>query len=313
MLALLIVLGLVALFVLVVVLPTMPIALRVYNEHLVRRGRENWRRGVCSFPDDAEMVEMYRQGALWHDANADCCREVGIVSDGLKLAGEYYDFGFRKAAMVLSGRTETLTYGYFFAAPYRTLGYNVLLIDDRGHGDSEGDRNNVGLKEFRDVQRWVRFLHDELGNEKVLLHGICIGAATAMYTVTEPGAPDCVEGLVVDGMYTTFRETFRTHMKLMKRPVFPVLDEVMLLIALHAGRHPGLHGPVYSIRRLKLPVLMLFGRQDQFSLPEKSRMLYEMCPSRKQVVWFERGAHSHLRINAPEQYDGAIGDFVRTL
>ena len=313
MLAGIIAAGALALFLLVVILPTMAISLRVYNDHLVRRSPDHWRRGVCSFPDDPEIVEMYRQGGEWHAANGDCARQVGIESDGLKLRGEYYDFGFDKAVLILSGRTEAVTYGYFFAAPYRALGYNVLLIDDRGHGESDGDRNNVGLREFRDVQRWIRFLHDEQGNRKVLLHGVCIGAATAMYAVTEPGAPDCVEGLVVDGMYTTFRETFKTHMILMKRPVFPVLDEVMALIFLHAGRHPGLHGPVYSIRKLKLPILMLCGREDKFSLPERSQQPFDMCPSRKRIEWFEKGAHSHLRINAPEQYDAAIADFVRTL
>ena len=313
MLALWIAGGLIGLFLIAVVLPTMPVAVRVYRAHLVRGSRENWRRGVCSFPDDPEMVEMFEQGEAWHAANADCVREVSVTSEGLRLAGEYYDFGFDKAVLILSGRTEALTYGYFYAMPYRALGYNVLLIDDRGHGESEGERNNVGLREFRDVRAWIRLLHDQLGNRRVLLHGVCIGAATAIYAVTEPGAPDCVEGLVTDGMYTSFRETFKTHMKQMKRPVFPVLDEVMLLMTLHARRHPGLHGPARSIRRLKLPILMLYGRQDKFSLPEKSEKLYRLCPSRKGIVWFEKGAHSHLRINAPERYDAAIADFVKTL
>ena len=293
---------------------TFPIARKVYNEHLVRQGRDRWKRGVCSFPDDAEMVEMYRQGALWQKENGDCARAVEIRSfDGLKLCGEYYDFGFKRAVLLLSGRAETLTYGYFFAQPYRKLGYNVLVIDDRGHGESDGDRNNVGLVEYRDVQDWIRFLIEREGNGSVLLHGICIGAASALYALTRGNVPKGVEGFVSDGMYMSFRETFRAHMVAMKRPVFPVLDEVMLLIWIHAGKNPGSFGPWRFIRKLKTPILMLFGREDVFSLPERSQKLIERCPAPKTVVWFDHGAHSHLRIRAPEKYDSAIARFTETL
>ena len=57
-------------------------------------------------------------------------------------------------------------------------------------------------------------------------------------------------------------------------------------------------------------MLFLYGKTDIFSVPEKTQQLFDACPVRdKQLVWFDKGGHSHLRINNPEQYDDAIAAF----
>jgi esterase/lipase len=54
----------------------------------------------------------------------------------------------------------------------------------------------------------------------------------------------------------------------------------------------------------------LYGEKDIFSIPQKSRELFDACISEdKKLVWFEKGGHSHLRINNTQQYDQAIIDF----
>ena len=58
---------------------------------------------------------MYRLGSEWAEKNAEYKNEVHIVNNGLNLYGEYYDLGYERAVMVLSGRTESLRYGYYFA------------------------------------------------------------------------------------------------------------------------------------------------------------------------------------------------------
>ena len=67
-----------------------------------------------------------------------------------------------------------------------------------------------------------------------------------------------------------------------------------------------------AIKKLKpdTKILFLYGEKDIFSIPEKSRKLFAACVSEdKKLVWFEKGGHSHLRINNTQQYDQAIIDF----
>ena len=60
--------------------------------------------------------------------------------------------------------------------------------------------------------------------------------------------------------------------------------------------------------------LMLHGKEDIFSLQKKAEDLYEACSSTvKELVWFEKGAHSQLRFSNTESYDQAIELFLRRL
>lgn len=291
-------------------LPTMIVACHVYKNHLVRPNKESWARNVCAFPENAENAAMFDEGMEWYHRNQEYVHEVSVMSDGLHLCGQYFDFGFSRAVIILAGRAEALSYSYYFAQPYRDFGYNVLVVDNRATGLSDGKYNLTGLKEYRDLQQWIRLLHDEWKNETVLLHGVCIGACTSVLAVADVNCPDCVEGIIADGMFTTFAETFRTHMIELGRPVFPVCRECMMLLHLHAGKSPYRNGPVFAIDKINVPLLMLHGEQDRFSLPEKAKLLYEKCRSDKKLVWFEKGSHSHLRCNAVEKYDNEIGIFI---
>ena len=59
-------------------------------------------------------------------------------------------------------------------------------------------------------------------------------------------------------------------------------------------------------------VLFLYGEKDIFSLPKKSKMLFDACSAKdKKIVWFLEGGHSHLRINNTEKYDNAIIEFFK--
>ena len=72
-------------------------------------------------------------------------------------------------------------------------------------------------------------------------------------------------------------------------------------------------GPVFRIHKLKKPILMLQSREDKYSLPSRAKDLYDLCTAPKRLVYFRKGAHSHIKINAPEKYDGVIIDFLREL
>ncbi len=293
---------------------TYPIAKHVYFTRLVRETPEKWGRDICSAPENEEQQAMWDQGIAWAESHKDCMREVQIENDGLHLYGEYYDFGKERCVIVLPGRCESLVYSYFFAPPYEKAGFNVLVIDTRCHGKSDGTYNTIGVQESGDVIAWSNFAHQELGNKEVYYHGICVGTSAAIFALERKDCPDCVKGLVTEGCFVSFRETFKQHMIVDKRPLFPVLDLVMLNIRRYTGTNVYRQKPISAIKRIKKDarVLFLFGKQDLFSLPPKSQKLFEACAAQdKKLVWFEKGAHSHLRISNPDTYDQHIVDFFK--
>ncbi|MGN1104067.1 MAG: alpha/beta hydrolase [Candidatus Coproplasma sp.] len=290
-------------------LPPYFIAVKVYKSQLVRTTPEKWGR-ECSAPDNEEQVAMYENGKQWAEENKEHITEVSITSEGYRLVGEYFDFGCDRAVIIIPGRTESLWYSYYFAQPYKKANYNVLVIDNRAHGLSEGKYDCVGLDEYKDILAWAKLLNGKFGNKKVLLHGICIGSATALYALTDKGCPDYMQGIVADGMYTTFYETFKNHMIEEKRPLYPFIWEIAFIMKLYSGASMT-YGPIKCIDKLKSPILFLYSKEDKFSLPEKAVVLYDKCKADKELVWFEKGAHSHIRINNAEAYDRAIGKFIQ--
>lgn len=291
--------------------PCFVLSFVLYNALLVRTKPSKWSRSY-SVTNEEQLMEMYKAGEEWAESEKYCMNEVMTVSDGYRLCGEYYNFGFTKTVIIIPGRMESLKYSYYYAIPYKDLGYNVLVIDQRSHGNSEGKYNSLGYKEYRDVIEWAALLHEN-GDDEILLHGICIGSSTALFTLCADECPDYINGMIADGMYTRFYETFKNHMIDQKRTLFPFLPLTMMYCKLCAGANVFTDGPLYRIEKLKKPILFLHSKEDKYSLPEKSAEIFEKCKSDKTVVWFDRGAHSRLRITDTEKYDGAIAEFVNKL
>ena len=280
----------------------------VYNATLRRQTPDQWSRHpvglVCN------SLRMDDEGQAWHRAHEHQKTDVHIVSDGLNLYGEYYDLGHDRCVIVLSGRTESLRYGYYFAQPYAKAGFNVLVIDPRAHGRSDGEFNTVGFEESRDALAWARYVHEAFGVRSIVLHGICIGAAAGMFAVTSKDCPDYIDAIVTDGMFSNFGESMKNHLIERKKPVLGLYQLIDMWMKHYTG-HSMSYGPIDVIGRLNIPILMLYGKEDRYSVPAYAKKLYDLVPGEeKELVWFEHGEHSMLRVTSPDQYDRAIHAFL---
>lgn len=280
-----------------------------YNTVLRRKNKEKWAR-VPKIKDKT-VEKMYEDAYAWGDRYAANKTDVHIVNGGLNLYGEYYDFGHKRCVIIMSGRTEGLRYGYYFSEPYRKAGFNALVIDPRAHGNSDGEFIALGYEEYKDATAWAKLLHDEFGNEQIVLHGICIGAAGSMFALTAETCPDYLAGMVAEGMFVNFGESFKNHLIELKVPRFVVLNLVKKLFTHYTG-HSMDYGPYDVIDKLNKPLLMLHSKEDTYSSPEFAEKLFEKCSSKnKEIVWFPHGRHSMLRITDTEKYDSAIIEFLK--
>ena len=70
-------------------------------------------------------------------------------------------------------------------------------------------------------------------------------------------------------------------------------------------------GPIDVIDKMNKPLLMLHSREDIYSTPEYAQKLYDLSSSdSKDIVWFEHGRHSMLRVTDTERYDEAVKSFI---
>ncbi len=305
--------GLIALIVVLVALfiigfPIFVTPVVIYITLLVRTSKKKWRR---DWPrKDAEESQMMEEGKVFGEENKDYIRIVQIENEGYKLFANYVDFGSDKAVIVIPGRSEAGSYGYYFSEIYKKNGYNILSIDNRAHGLSSGVINRIGFEEYKDILAWGRYLHDNLGIKEVIIHAICIGSSMSLYALTDDSCPDYMKAMVAEGMYVNFAESFANHIREARKPLFPIHHLVMLLIRIFSHKSPTKFGPINCIGKMKKPILFLYSKMDAYSTPDQAQLLYDSCHAPKQLVWFDKGVHSHIRINNTQQYDDAVDNFI---
>lgn len=289
---------------------TYEIARVIYFKMFVKGEKNPWGR-QCSDSKVPSHKEMYDTGMVWGNKHENIAKEVEIVSkDGLKLVGNFYDFGYKTTTIIAPGRSEALTYSFYYALGYKNIKSNLLLIDQRAHGKSEGTYSTAGIRESEDILLWAEFLNKELKQEKVFLHGICVGSCACVIAAGRKDLPSYIKGVIVDGLFTDFTECIRTHTKDYGKPTFPVVYEINHWYKKYAKVDIKKVTPKKSIRYLTVPILFLHSRKDIFSLPSKLDELYKICPSKdKTLYYFENGNHSHIRLANTKEYDEQIEKF----
>lgn len=292
---------------------TNKIAKRLYLNQWTRHGDYSFKR-ECSDPSVDYHLDMFNKGLEIRKENLKYIKEVDIYADNLHLFGEYYDFGFDKATIVLPGRMETAYYGAFYVPAFKNAGYNVLCIDPRAHGLSDGEYISLGKHEAIDTILWAKLLHNKYFIKHINLFGICGGATCACYVFTNQYKPPYIDSFISDGMFYSFYEMYKQHIKDEKKPVFPVLQEVFHFIKKNNGVNPYEAAPKKMIKHIDVPLLMISGKLDKFALPKYAQKLFELSASKnKQIVYIENARHSHVRYDNQLDYDKAIYSFLTKL
>ncbi len=285
------------------------IAKKQYSEMFIRTSPDKWARGN-SCPENEEHSVMFNAGMKWGEENASYKEDIEITSkDGLKLKGEYFNFGYDRAALILAGRAETVLYCYYFADLFQKAGCNVIVVDPRACGLSEGKYTTAGMKEGEDAGLWIDYIHERYGIEKFFIHGICVGSAEAIYVAAAHQA--YLKGIILEGPYSAFYKVLLMRTKNHGKPTFPVCLQMAMLYKKLAGVNVFKNKPIEEIKKVEVPALFLCGREDKSNSPDDFELIFNACGSaKKKFVWFDHGAHSHLRIVNLEKYDSEVIDFI---
>ncbi len=150
-----------------------------------------------TLPDpEPEPPVSYRRPLLFHTA------------DGKILSGDFWAQSHPAPTVVIChGYRLTRSYLRPVAALEYKYGYNVLLFDFRGHGESDSVATSGGNAEIRDLEAAlaVASQQPETLPRKILIHGFSMGAAVALLI---PPHPD-VAAIIADSPYARLDEILR--------------------------------------------------------------------------------------------------------
>ncbi|RCA10494.1 alpha/beta hydrolase [Enterococcus durans] len=233
--------------------------------------------------------------------------------DGLKLSAIYLPAATKSEKTVIAahgymGNAETMAN---YAKMFHDLGYNVLVPDARGHGESEGDYIGFGWPERKDYVQWIhQIIEKEGSSQKIVLYGISMGAATVMMTSGEK-LPDNVKAIIEDCGYSSVSDELSYQLDdMFHLPAFPLIPVTSLMTKVRAGYFFGEASAVDQLEKNKRPMLFIHGDADTFVPYEMLDKVYDATKGPKEKYVVKGAEHAKAYSIDPEKYQTVVKDFL---
>ena len=265
---------------------------------------------ICKAPHIADVCDvMPDKTTAWYRnydyimdnikaLNAHSRQEIVSVKsyDGLTLKGRLYltSDNPEKFIIFFHGWHSTgFNDGAVITRYYVDKGYNVLLVDQRARGMSEGKYTCFGIKERYDVLSWANYLNERFGKNKIrlILEGISMGASSVMMA-TSLDLPDNVVGLLVDCGFTSPYEQFKHIItNSMHLPEFPLLNIFSLYCKIFAKFDIKACDTREHLAKWTKPIAMIHGGRDNFVPTDMSRQNLEVAAGEKELLIIPEASH----------------------
>lgn len=233
--------------------------------------------------------------------------------DGLKLHATYFPGdGGKKLVICFHGYTSKGMSDYIgLSNYYLQRGYQMLLVDERAHGDSEGTYIGFGCLDRRDALLWIRYGEERLGKDcEIWLHGTSMGGATVLMA-SGLKLPATVKGIVSDCAFTSAWDVFAHVLKSQYHlPAFPILHIADGMVKDRAGYGLAQCNAAKEVRKAKVPILLIHGDEDTFVPCRMCYEIYENCASPKEMLIVHGAGHCEAFYKEKEQYEKKLTAFL---
>lgn len=226
----------------------------------------------------------YPEGFVPPEAFGLNAEEVWIrAADGVRLNAWFFTHdGAPKVLLCFHGNAENIGSGLSRTKALSSLGTNILALDYRGYGKSEGSPNEAGV--YRDAEAAYRYLVKARGFEPqdIVIYGQSLGGAVAI----DLAARHACGGLIVESSFTSIREMARRVL------LIPFLEYAV----------KSRFDSIAKIAGVRAPVLIVHGTRDEvipFSMGQK---LFDAAPQPKWFFPVEGASHNDVFIVGGEEY-----------
>lgn len=241
--------------------------------------------------------------------------DVYITSaDGLRLHAKYYHQadGAPLTIFMHGYRGGALRDGNgAFIMSWRR-GYNVLMVDQRAHGQSEGKVMTFGIKERFDCLRWIQYTNERFGQKiPIVLMGISMGASTVMLA-SALDLPKNVKCVLADCGFSSPKEIIQSVIRSIGLPVALAYPVVRLSGRIFAGIDIEDEDAscVEAVRNSKVPILFIHGDGDDFVPCHMSQTCYEACGQQKRILLVKGAGHGLSHCVDKVSYEAAVEEFL---
>lgn len=215
------------------------------------------------------------------------------AEDGVRLHGWYLPHtDSQRVLLFFHGNGGNISHRYDSLQIFHQLGLNVLIIDYRGYGLSEGTPSEEGL--YRDARAAWSYLVNERGfkSEQIVVFGRSLGGAVAAHLAAEVKPA----GLILESTFASSRD--------MASVMFPLLSKVIYV------RYD--FNTAARLTERTCPLLMLHSPQDEVIPFASGRRAFDGAQAPKRFVELQ-GDHNSGFLSSQPHYQEQLKAFLAQL
>jgi uncharacterized protein len=242
-----------------------------------------------------QAAHVYHPEKEWSETPAD----LGLsfedltltASDGVKLSAWYVPAETSKGTVLIChGNARNMSFDMDVIEMFHVLGQNVLIVDYRGFGKSEGHPTEEGT--YLDAQAaWDWLIQKGERPERIVLVGRSLGAAIAadLAVKNEPKA------LLIEAAFTSLPEIGQE-----RYPFFPVKK-------LSRFKYDTLE----KLKRIRCPLLIIHSQDDEIVSVAHAVRIHEGITAEKTLLIIG-GPHKGGYEPTREMYYRGVEDFLKS-
>ncbi len=216
-----------------------------------------------------------------------------VAEDGVRLHGWWLPAGPEARAVLLffHGNAGNISHRLASLKIFADLGLDVLIVDYRGYGRSEGEVSEEGT--YLDAEAAWRHLVDGLGvpPERIVLFGRSLGAAVAAQLASRhrPGA------LILESGFTSVPD--------LAQQLYPIYPAHLLARYRYATKE--------YLEMVRSPVLIVHSQNDEIIPFEHGRALFAAVPGPKTFLELRGGHNDGFLVSRRTYVEGLDGFLTR--
>lgn len=194
---------------------------------------------------------------------------------------------------------------------YLNMNFNMLMIDARAHGRSEGEYIGFGCLDRMDLLNWINYVIKNFGDDcEILLHGTSMGGATVLMA-SGLNLPQNVKGIISDCPFTSAWDIFSDILKRIYHiNPFPIINIANSICKSIAGYSLKECNSAEEVKKARIPILLIHGDDDSFVPCSMSKEIYENCNSPKELFIVNGAGHAESYYKERKIYEEKVKKFI---